>query len=154
MLIPITANTVLFWKKVFYTGDTVDICTYRIAIMFQKKQCNSLDSKERKPREYCQAFYLFLAFGIHSSPLSSLLGTLHATCSDTFHKLLSILEHMAFENLEFSFLKRPNTDMLYFKLLICYLEMATPLILLEEEISIGNPNTFWKFRVEETYSGS
>lgn len=61
---------------------------------------------------------------------------------------------MAFENLEFSFLKRPNTDMLYFKLLICYLEMATPLILLEEEISIGNPNTFWRFRVEETYSGS
>lgn len=32
--------------------------------------------------------------------------------------------------------------------------MAIAVILLKQEISIGNPNTFWRFRVEEAYSSS
>lgn len=32
-------------------------------------------------------------------------------------------------------------------LFMCYLDMATAVVLLIKEISIGNPSTFWRFRV-------
>ena len=39
----------------------------------------------------------------------------------------------------------------FIKLATCDLEMTIGVILLNKEISIGNLNTFWRFRVEEAY---
>lgn len=61
---------------------------------------------------------MFLGFGIHSYPLSSLQGTLRATCSDTFHKLLNIPELVAFQNLEFW--------KYFFWVFLIYIEYAFP----------------------------